>query len=143
MALRPSLPLRGAGLNIGRRHNAPMMIRENNMNWYFAALKKYAVFVGRARRREYWMFILTSIVISVVLGLLEGAISPNVSVFGTIYRLAILIPTVAVGVRRMHDTDHSGWWFMLPIANLILAVREGDRSANQYGPDPQADGLAA
>jgi uncharacterized membrane protein YhaH (DUF805 family) len=112
------------------------------MTWYFAALKKYAVFVGRARRREYWMFILVSIVISVALGLV-GAISPNMGLFGFIYRLAILIPTVAVGVRRMHDTDHSGWWFMLPIANLVLAVREGDRSANRYGPDPLADVLAA
>jgi uncharacterized membrane protein YhaH (DUF805 family) len=89
------------------------------------------------------MFILSSTVISVVLGLVEGAVSPNVSVLSTIYGLAILVPTLAVGVRRMHDTDHSGWWLMFPIVNLVLAVRKGDRSANRYGPDPQADELAA
>lgn len=112
------------------------------MNWYLQVLKKYAVFSGRARRKEYWMFFLFNIIIAVALGLVEGfvGIAPesNESVLATVYQLAILLPSIAVGVRRMHDTDHSGWWLLFPIVNLVLAVREGQRSENRFGPDPKA-----
>jgi len=115
---------------------------EDGMNWYLQVLKKYAVFSGRARRKEYWMFFLFNIIIAVALGLVEGfvGIAPesNESVLATVYQLAILLPSIAVGVRRMHDTDHSGWWLLFPIVNLVLAVREGQRSENRFGPDPKA-----
>jgi len=112
------------------------------MHWYLGVLKKYAVFSGRARRKEYWMFVLFNILIGGALGLVEGllGIAPesNESVLVPIYQLAILIPSIAVGVRRMHDTDHSGWWLLFPIVNLVLTVREGQRSENRFGTDPKA-----
>ena len=85
------------------------------MNWYLDVLKKYAVFSGRARRKEYWFFVLFNIVISLVLGLIDGVIGSasaetGVGLLGGIYALAILIPTIAVAVRRLHDTGRSGWW---------------------------------
>ncbi len=107
------------------------------MNWYVGVLKKYAVFSGRARRTEYWMFILFNVIISIVLGVLEGLVG-GPGILSTLYNLAVLIPAIAVGVRRMHDTDHSGWWLLLPIVNLIFALMEGTRAANRFGPDPKA-----
>ncbi len=112
------------------------------MNWYLQVLKKYAVFGGRARRKEYWMFILFNLIIAFVLGFIEGivGIAPESgqSVLVTIYQLAVLIPTIAVGVRRMHDTDRSGWWLLVPIANIVFAVSEGTRGDNRFGSDPKA-----
>ena len=109
------------------------------MNWYFGVLKQYAVFVGRARRKEYWMFILWNIFVSLLLGLVLGVVGlateTNVNGLAGIYQLAILIPSIAVGVRRMHDTAHSGWWLLLPIVNLIFLVRKGDLGSNRYGAD--------
>jgi len=104
-------------------------------------LKKYAVFHGRARRKEYWMFILFNFVVVVVLSAVEGilgvAARTNRSILVTIYELATLVPALAVGVRRMHDTDHSGWWLLFPIVNFVFAVSEGQRAANRFGPDPK------
>lgn len=112
------------------------------MKWYIEVLRKYAVFSGRARRKEYWMFFLFNIIVAVVLGFVEGilGIAPESgqSVLVSIYQLAILIPAIAVGVRRMHDTDHSGWWLLLPIVNFVFAVTEGRRGDNRFGPDPKA-----
>ncbi len=112
------------------------------MNWYLAVLKKYAVFSGRARRKEYWMFFLFNMIIGFGLGVIEGilGIAPesDQSILGNIYQLVILIPAIAVGVRRMHDTDHSGWWLLLPIFNLVLACSEGTRGDNRFGADPKA-----
>ena len=112
------------------------------MNWYLEVLRKYAVFSARARRKEYWMFFLFNLIITFVLGFIEGivGIAPEIdqSVLVTIYQLAILIPSIAVGVRRMHDTDHSGWWLLVPIVNLVFAVSEGTRGDNRFGSDPKA-----
>ncbi len=112
------------------------------MNWYLQVLKKYAVFSGRARRKEYWMFFLFNLIIAFVLGFIEGivGIAPesDQSVLVTIYQLAILIPSIAVGVRRMHDSDHSGWWLLVPIVNIVFAVSEGTRGVNRFGSDPKA-----
>lgn len=111
------------------------------MNWYLEVLKKYAVFGGRARRKEYWMFALFNLIIMFVLGLIEGyfGIAPETepAVFAYIYQLAVLIPTIAVGVRRMHDTNHSGWWLLLPIVNFVFLVSEGTQGDNRFGSDPK------
>ena len=116
--------------------------QEKKMNWYLEAFKKYAVFSGRARRKEYWMFFLFNLVIAFVLGLISGVVGitseSDQSVLGNIYLLAVLIPSIAVGVRRMHDTDHSGWWLLVPIVNLVFAVSEGTRGDNRFGSDPKA-----
>ena len=112
------------------------------MHWYLTVLKKYAVFSGRARRKEYWMFFLFNILVGFALGLVEGilGVAPESkeSVLAGIYTLAILIPAIAVGVRRMHDTDHSGWWLLFPVVNLVFAVSEGQKGDNRFGPDPKA-----
>ena len=88
------------------------------------------------------MFILFNLLIAFALGALEGflGIAPesDESLLVTIYQLAVLIPTIAAGVRRMHDTDHSGWWLIVPIVNLVFAVLDGQKGENRFGPDPKA-----
>lgn len=111
------------------------------MNWYIKVLKQYAVFNGRARRKEYWMFFLFNIIIVMILGFIEGIANINPtsddSILANIYKLAILIPSIAVGVRRMHDVGKSGWFLLIPIYNFILAVTDGDKGSNEYGADPK------
>jgi len=113
------------------------------MNWYINVLKKYAVFAGRARRTEYWMFFLFNFIISFVLGFLQGLSSgsagPKILILTNIYTLAVLIPSIAVAVRRMHDTDHNGWWAIFPIVNLVIACQEGTKGDNRFGSDPKAE----
>jgi uncharacterized membrane protein YhaH (DUF805 family) len=114
------------------------------MNWYLDVLKKYAVFEGRARRKEYWMFLLFNMIIAFVLGFIAGLTGGQhsaLNILVTIYQLAVLIPSIAVGVRRMHDSDHSGWWIICPIVNLVFACTEGTRGPNRFGPDPKAEGV--
>src|SRR5512145_3195420 len=114
------------------------------MSWYLAVLKKYAVFSGRARRTEYWMFFLVSLIISVVLGVVEPMVgSPGF--IGIVYSLAVLVPSLAVGVRRLHDTGRSGWWLLIglvPVIGVIVlivfAVGDSQPGANQYGPNPKS-----
>ncbi|MCF6286926.1 MAG: DUF805 domain-containing protein [Candidatus Hydrogenedentes bacterium] len=113
------------------------------MHWYMDVLKKYAEFSGRARRQEYWMFFLFNIIIMIVLGIVEEIVgSPGV--IGGLYSLAILVPGIAVGIRRLHDTDRSGWWFLIVfvpfIGGLVLLVfmlLGGTQGDNQFGPDPK------
>jgi uncharacterized membrane protein YhaH (DUF805 family) len=105
------------------------------MKYYVAVLKKYADFNGRARRSEYWYFALFSTIISVLLMLAELAI--NTSIPGSIYSLAVLVPSIAVGVRRMHDLNKSGWYILIPIYNLVLACTAGNEGPNDYGDDPK------
>jgi biopolymer transport protein ExbB len=104
------------------------------MNYYLKVLQNYATFSGRARRREYWYFILFNAIIAIVLffvGILMGT-----NILSNIYSLAVLIPNIAVGVRRMHDVGKSGWFILIPIYNLILACTEGTKGENEYGADP-------
>lgn len=100
--------------------------------------ENYGNFKGRARRSEYWWFFLGNIIISYGLQIL--AIASEIAVLGiisTIYSLAVLIPGIAAGVRRMHDVGKSGWFLLIPIYNLILAATEGDKGTNEYGDDPK------
>jgi uncharacterized membrane protein YhaH (DUF805 family) len=115
--------------------------------WYIMAWQKYAQFTGRARRSEYWYFFLFHLIISFVLIYIGGSRGNyyNGEYYGTrsygmlynVYQLAVLLPALAVGVRRMHDVGKSGWFLLIPIYNLILACTEGDRGPNQYGADPK------
>lgn len=113
------------------------------MNWYLDVLKKYAVFSGRARRTEYWMFFLFNLIIAFVLGFVEG-LAGGPGVIGVLYSLAVLIPGIAVSVRRLHDTDRSGWWLLIALIPLIGAivllvfmVQDGKPGQNQYGANPK------
>ncbi|MGI9255695.1 MAG: DUF805 domain-containing protein [Salinispira sp.] len=85
------------------------------MNYYISVLKQYAVFSGRARRKEYWMFTLISTIISSII----SAIVPSV---GGLYSLLVLVPTLAVTVRRLHDTGRRGWWILYPAITLLINV---------------------
>ncbi|MEU8571229.1 DUF805 domain-containing protein [Streptomyces pathocidini] len=112
------------------------------MNWYLAVLKKYVTFSGRARRKEYWMFALFSTVISIVLTAADSAL--DISLLSLVYSLAVLLPSLAVTVRRLHDTDRSGWWILIGIvpilgwiALLVFTVLEGDQGDNAHGPNPK------
>ena len=114
------------------------------MEWYLLVLKKYAEFNGRARRKEYWMYFLINVIISIAIGFVVGFIggmiglSPSIaSGLSSLYSLAVLVPSIAVGVRRMHDTNHSGWWLLVPLVNLVFACTEGTPGANEYGPNPK------
>ena len=111
------------------------------MNWYVKVLKNYAVMSGRAHRTEYWMFFLFNFIIAFAIGFVQGFLgivtNTDQSVLGFIYQLAILIPSIAVGVRRMHDTDHSGWWLLVPIVNLVFSVTEGTKGENRFGSAPK------
>ena len=105
-------------------------------------LKKYAEFNGRARRREYWMFVLANFIVSVVLGIIANLI--HASFLSVIYLLAIIVPGIALSIRRMHDINKSGWWILVGLIPLIgwiwliiLAVQEGTKGPNTYGPDPK------
>jgi uncharacterized membrane protein YhaH (DUF805 family) len=113
------------------------------MEWYLAALKKYADFSGRARRREYWMFVLVNLVISCVLAGL-GYVSNAFNVLSYIYALAVLVPSFAVGWRRLHDTGRSGWWMLIGLIPLVGAIilivfflQDSAPGDNQYGPNPK------
>ena len=107
------------------------------MNYYFKVLKNYATFSGRARRKEYWMFVLFNTIFAFVFGFVCGLIGfPDLA---QLYTLAILLPSIAVGVRRMHDVGKSGWFLLIPIYNFILAVSEGEKGENQYGQDPKPE----
>jgi uncharacterized membrane protein YhaH (DUF805 family) len=114
------------------------------MNWYIEVLKKYVTFSGRARRTEYWMFLLFSVIASIVLSVVDGVIG-TAPVLGALYSLGVLLPSLAVSVRRLHDTDRSGWWLLLgliplvgPIALLVFFCFEGTREENRFGADPKA-----
>lgn len=113
------------------------------MNWYLTCLKEhYADFKGRARRKEYWMFILFNFIISWVLMLLGGAI--KLPWIGYLYSLAVLVPGLAVLVRRLHDTGRSGWWIfisLIPVVGaiwlLVLLCLDSQPEANEWGENPK------
>ena len=113
------------------------------MRWYIEALKKYAVFAGRARRKEYWIFLLFNIIISFVLFFLER-LAGGPGLLSGLYDLFILIPSIAVTVRRLHDTNRTRWWFLIVLVPLIGAIvllvfmlQDSQPDANQYGPNPK------
>ena len=112
------------------------------MEWYLKVLKNYYKFEGRARRKEYWMFVLFNLIVSIVLGIVDTAVGTRIpesssGIIGTIYSLGVLLPSLGVAVRRMHDVGKSGWFILIPIYNFILSVSEGDTGSNEYGPDPK------
>ena len=118
-------------------------------------LKKYAVFAGRARRREYWFFVLFAVLIHIVLNIVDrllGMYSAEnaIGLLGGIFGLAILIPSLAVGARRLHDTGRSGWWLLIGLVPLIgfivlivFFVLDSNPGTNAYGPNPKGVGGAA
>ena len=122
----------------------------DDMNWYLEALRKYAVFEGRSRRKEYWMYFLISHIISFVPLAIDCriGISPDgtFGVLSTTYALAFLIPAFAVTVRRLHDTGRNGLYSLLmlvpiPLFGLIVLLpytaEDSQPGPNKYGPNPK------
>ena len=126
------------------------------MEWATLPLKKYAEFEGRSRRKEYWSFFLLCLAGLVVLSVVDSILGMGGMIGGlygpltTLFMLALLVPSIAVGIRRLHDTDRSGWWMLLAfvpfVGGLILLVfyvLEGTRGPNRFGPDPKGSEAAA
>ncbi len=105
------------------------------MKWYLEVLKKYAVFEGRSRRAEFWYFTLFDVIIAVLLAIIGQYM--NSSLLYNLYALGVLVPSIAVAVRRMHDVNKSGWFILIPIYNLILYFTPGTEGPNKYGSDPK------
>lgn len=120
------------------------------LDYALMPLRRYADFNGRSRRKEYWSYTLLIIAAVIVLSLIEGVLGMSGMVAGvygpltTLLLLGTLVPSLAAGVRRLHDQDKSGWWMLLglvPLAGLVLLVfflLEGTRGENRFGPDPKA-----
>ena len=120
------------------------------MDWFVEVMRKYAVFKGRARRQEYWWYLLIYLLISVVLGMLDGIsgqydAEAGAGLLSGLFALATFLPTLAVAVRRLHDTERSGWWVLITLLPFIgwlvflyFMVRDGTRGPNAYGPAPKA-----
>ena len=115
--------------------------------YYISVLKKYSVFTGRSRRKEYWMFVLFHFIICTIVSILSSirGIGIIFYILLLVYCIAVILPAIAVGIRRLHDTDRSGWWLLIclvPIIGAIIlivfTVQEGTKGDNQYGPDPKA-----
>ncbi len=113
------------------------------MDWYLLVLKNYLGFHGRARRKEFWMFLLIDILIRIILGLVEYRL--QVGFLSQIYSVLIFLPYVGVSMRRLHDTERSGWWLLLSfipvIGTLVLLffmAIEGTTGRNAYGQDPKS-----
>ncbi len=123
--------------------------------WKKVLIENYANFEGRARRAEYWYYILMNIILgfsSILFFVIIGVITDifEIAIVGYIifilYTLIVLIPSIAVAVRRLHDTNKTGWLYLLnfvPFGGLVLFIFyciEGDKGANQYGTDPKNEG---
>ena len=121
------------------------------MGWATLPLKRYAEFNGRSRRKEYWMFMLLAIGIYIVASILDRIAGMNGMIAGRygpitmLVALGLLVPSIAVSIRRLHDSDRSGWWLLLglvpmvgEIIVLVFMVLKGTRGANRFGADPKA-----
>ena len=119
------------------------------MEWYIKVINSYSDFNGRSRRKEYWMFTLWNILFALLAALLDysfGIVYPLVG-YGPLsiaYALFVLVPGIAVTLRRLHDIGKSGWMYLvafIPIVGwiwlLILLIKEGDQGNNAYGEDPK------
>lgn len=135
------------------------MDAKNFFDWLIDPVRNhYADFSGRTTRKAFWMFVLVNFIVSVILTIIDEAV--GVQVLSTLYSLLLIIPSVAIGARRLHDTDKSGWWQLIgiiPIVGwiilIIMLARKGDGGPNRFGqvvatdsnvpPAPQSDTQAA
>jgi uncharacterized membrane protein YhaH (DUF805 family) len=113
------------------------------MDNYVKVLKKWNVFDGRSGRREYWHFFFVNLAISIALGIIDG----RGNSLSALYSLILLLPSIAVGIRRLHDTNRSGWYLLIGLIPLIgwivliiFAIEEGSKEANAYGTPPTDEG---
>ena len=138
----PPPPPSGPGGNYG---GAGQPALENPLvsYWKRVVLENYTNFTGRARRAEFWWYFLANLIITIVLNIIDAALgwgSGYGGILSGIYALAVLLPGLAVGIRRLHDADKSGWWLLLvfiPIVGIIVLIvfwaTDGTPGANDYG----------
>lgn len=119
------------------------------MNWYIHVLKKYAVFTGRARRREYWFFALINILIVFILAFIDNATGTlsaerGIGLLSGLYSLVVFLPGLGVSIRRLHDSNRSGWWMLISfipligfIVLLVFMLLGSTPGNNQYGANPK------
>jgi uncharacterized membrane protein YhaH (DUF805 family) len=112
------------------------------MNWYMKVLKQYVDFSGRAQRMEFWIFALINFLIMLGLSIVDAMI--GLGFLAPLYGLAVFLPYIAVGVRRLHDTNRAGWWLLIGLIPLIGAiilivffVQDSQPGPNEYGPNPK------
>jgi len=111
------------------------------MEYFFGAFEKYADFSGRARRKEYWMFILYYMIIYMVLSVIDGIF--GTFILGFIFSLVLLVPSISLATRRLHDTNRTGWWQLIVLIPLIGAIIlivflvQDSHDENAYGPNPK------
>ena len=111
----------------------------STLDWYLEPWKKYGVFTGRARRKEFWVFSLGNLVLYVALGFFsEGVPEETITKVVGLFYLVGLVPSLAVGVRRMHDSNHSGWWVIVPLVSWMFWCVDGTRGPNRFGDDPKS-----
>ena len=116
------------------------------MSWYLLVLKKYAVFNGRARRKEYWFFMLFSLIIGLAFSIIDYIVGLEIVGMSGLYSLAVFLPELGVSIRRLHDTGNSGRWLLIgliPVVGFIILlikmVADSDAGTNIYGPSPKLD----
>jgi uncharacterized membrane protein YhaH (DUF805 family) len=132
------------------RHHQGHHAKEKCMHRYLDVLKKYAVFHGRARRKEYWYFGLVNPIITMALAVIDGITGSfiaeaDIGLLSGLYTLGVLLPGIVVSVRRLHDTNRTGWWlliYLIPVIGalvfLVFVVQDGKPGENRYGPNPKA-----
>lgn len=123
------------------------------MHWFLDPIQNHYVdFEGRVSRKAYWMFVLCYIIVAVVVGIVGGILGTEF--LSGLLSLALLLPSLGMGVRRLHDINKSGWWLLISLIPLIgsivliiFAAQKGDAGENKYGPNPNgastANGVAA
>lgn len=118
------------------------------MDWYIRALKKYAEFGGRAQRMEFWMFVLFNILISIGLECVDWFLTGGI--LSMLYGVAVLLPSIAVAIRRLHDTGRSGFWILMwfvPVIGwivlLVFYCQDSTPGDNAFGPNPKTGAAAA
>jgi uncharacterized membrane protein YhaH (DUF805 family) len=114
------------------------------MNWYIEAWKKYAVFDGRAGRQEYWYFVLFNILAYIILSIIAGILGKIGASLLSLYAVAVFLPGLAASIRRLHDTNRSGWWLLImaipaigPIVLLVFLAQGSQPAENEYGSIPK------
>jgi uncharacterized membrane protein YhaH (DUF805 family) len=134
----------GAAITINLNYRG-VVTKEKHMNWYFEAWKKFAVFGGRAGRQEFWYFALFHILAYVMLSIIAGVIGKVGAGLLSLYAVAAFLPGLAASVRRLHDTNRSGWWLLImaipgigPVVLLVFLSQGSQPAVNQYGIIPNA-----
>ncbi|RYL94315.1 DUF805 domain-containing protein [Sporolactobacillus sp. THM7-4] len=114
------------------------------MHWYLDVIKNYTGFRGRATRTEFWMFTLINAIISIIAMLIDYYLLNGLRIVDTLYSLAVLLPSLAVQVRRLHDIGRTGWWILIGvipvlgwIVLLIYNCTDSQDKENKYGPNPK------